>query len=214
LPVLSQAEVQGLGAGGRLVVFGDGSQTLTLAGHWTAQPTQTIGGTKFVPYSNGSTSLLVMQSVPVTVNSKLTIPTIGVGSPSGDTDLPPPQANAAALTPLATGTVVFEPVDPSQLLTLVTASSIKITLQDTTSPTPTLVFNEATGMLEEMIPSATGEGVSLMLDGLGEEWVFVGSGTLPPSSSDGDNSCDAGEQRNTWWTDDGHSWDGWDRRPT
>jgi hypothetical protein len=182
LPVLSQAEVQSLGAGGRLVVLGDGSESLTLAGTWTAQPAQVIGQTTFVRYTDGAASLLVMKGVPVTVAPKLVIPTLAAGPPSADTDLRPAQAKATALTPLAIGAVTLEAVDPTQVISLIQSSEITITLQPA-PPMPSLVFDEATGMLMEMIPSAAGAAASLMMDNFGEEWLFVAPGALPPPPS-------------------------------
>jgi hypothetical protein len=179
LPVLSQAEAQSLGAGGRLVVLGDGSQTLTLAGTWTAKPAQTIGQTSFTPYTDGAASLLVMKGVPVTVAPSLVIPTLAAGPPSADTDLSPAQAKATALKPLATGAVVLEQVDPTQLISLIRNSQIPITLQPATPPAPSLVFDEATGTLMEMVPSSAGVAAALMQDGFGEEWLFVAPGALP-----------------------------------
>jgi hypothetical protein len=185
LPVLSQAEVQSLGAGGRLVVVGDGSQTLTLAGTWTAKPAQTIGQTSFVPYTDGAASLLVMKGVPVTVAPTLVIPTLAGGSPSMDTDLTPAQAKATALKPLANGAVVLEQVDPTQLISLIKNSQIPITLQPSAPSAPSLVFDEATGTLMEMVPSGAGTAAALMVDGFGEEWLFVAPGAIPTRSSAG-----------------------------
>ena len=46
---------------------------------------------------------------------------------------------------------------------------------------PLLVFNEATGTLQEEVPAANGTPASLTIDGLGEEWLFVGAAVRSPA---------------------------------
>ena len=177
LPILSAGEARSLAGGGRLTVLGDGSQTLTLAGPWTSQGTQTIGATTFAAYRNGPASVLVASGVPVTVNAALTIPTVRAQVLSTHTDR---ATGAFGLRTLATGAVTFEAVDPTQLIALIRNSSAAPSLA--TPAAKTLVFDEATGTLREAVPAAAGAGASLMIDGFGEEWLFV-AGVLNPGDT-------------------------------
>jgi hypothetical protein len=109
------------------------------------------------------------------------------GQPAKDPVAPdtPTAAQEEATGPISA--VAIEQVNPSQLLSLIQGSNITIPVQEVGSTTSgaqqTLLFDENTGALMLAIDSAelSATAPSLLIDSLGEEWVFVPNGSTTAS---------------------------------
>ncbi len=174
-PFLTLSQAQSLAPDGKLAVIGDGNQPFELIKPasgvaWTAGASVMVGQTGYVPWTNGTTTVLVIN-----------------GQPAKDPVAPdtPTAAQEEATGPISA--VAIEQVNPSQLLSLIQGSNITIPVQEVGSTTSgaqqTLLFDENTGALMLAIDSAelSATAPSLLIDSLGEEWVFVPNGSTTAS---------------------------------
>ena len=170
VPHLSLSQVQSLAPDGKLVVFGDGNQLFNLmkptnGPAWTPGAAVTIGQTGFVPWTTGTTTVLV-------INGQ-------TASDPSDTPAPQP-AQAAAGAPISA--VAIEPANPSELMSLIQGGNITIPVKEsvatTSNGTQTLLFDENTGALTLTVDGGAPSEPALLIDSLGEEWVLIpGVGT-------------------------------------
>jgi hypothetical protein len=168
-PFLTLSQAQSLAPDGKLAVIGDGNQPFELIKPasgvaWTAGASVMVGQTGYVPWTNGTTTVLVIN-----------------GQPAKDPVAPDaPTAAQDAAGPISA--VAIEQVNPSQLLSLIQGSNITIPVQEVGSTASgaqqTLLFDENTGALMLAIDSAelSATAPSLLIDSLGEEWVLVPNG--------------------------------------
>ena len=186
---------------GKLIVIGNGNQILNLIKPasgvaWTPGAVQTIGHTSFVPWTNGATTVRVISGQPaidpVAADASVaSLPTLGGARAQ-------PTAAVASRASGPIGAVAFERVDPAELLSLIRGSKIRIADDEAASPASdeaqTLLFDEDTGVLMAAAPSpSTTSERALLIDGLGEEWVFVPHRTAAASEMPGARST-----RSTW----------------
>jgi hypothetical protein len=199
-PNLTLAQAKSLAPDGKLIVIGNGNQILNLIKPasgvaWTPGALQTIGHTSFVPWTNGATTVRVISGQPATDPvaadaAVASLPTVG-----GVRAQPATAVGPRASGPI--GAVAFERVDPSELLSLIRGSKIRIADDEAASPasdeSQTLLFDEDTGALMLAAPSPSTSEPALLVDGLGEEWVFVPHRTAGASEMPG-----ARPTRSTW----------------
>ena len=169
LPFLTLSQIQSLAPDGKLVVIGDGNLTFQLIKPsnglaWTAGTSVTVGQTGYVPWTTGSTTVLVMKGQPAT-------------DPAA---VPAPQPAEPEGGPISA--VAIEPANPSELMSLIQGGNITIPVQEsvaTTSNGPqTLLFDEGTGALLLTVNNQVSSEPALLIDSLGEEWVLIpGVGT-------------------------------------
>lgn len=166
-PNLTLTQAQTMAPNGHLVVIGNGNQIVQLIKpssgvEWTAGAAQTIGQSQFVPWTTGSTTVLVIQ-----------------GQPARDPVAPLPAP------PAEFGAVALEQVDPAQLMSLIQGSSIQIPVKTvaSTDAAQTLLFDEQTGALVLTVDNAALSTTepSLLVDSLGEEWMLLPAGGVPPT---------------------------------
>ncbi len=66
-------------------------------------------------------------------------------------------------------------------MSLLQGDQIRVVLQSQRAAAP-LLFDEASGTWRSGAPGGAGAAVSLMMDDVGEEWLYVGVGTLPAAA--------------------------------
>jgi len=163
-PNLTLAQARSLAPDGKLVVIGNGNQILNLMKPasgvaWTQGATQKIGQTSFVPWTNGTTTVRVI-----------------LGQPAMDPVAAGSSVASNPTKPIAA--VAFEKVDPSKLLSLINASSIRIAADQgapaESDPQQALLFDESTGaFMLSGDDDRSASGPAWLVDGLGEEWVLM-----------------------------------------
>ena len=169
LPFLTLSQIQSLAPDGKLVVIGDGNLTFQLIKPtngpvWTAGTSVTIGQTGYVPWTTGSTTVLVINGQPASDPAAVPAPL-------------PAEPGGAPISAVA-----IEPTNPSELMSLIHGGNITIPVQEsvaTTSNGPqTLLFDEDTGALMLTVNNRISSEPALLIDSLGEEWVLIpGVGT-------------------------------------
>jgi hypothetical protein len=83
--------------------------------------------------------------------------------------------------------IVFEPMNPARRMALLQGDQIRIPMQarPTVGPAAAWLFDEAAGTLTAHLPPSGASGRGVMVDDLGEEWLYIGAGALQAATAPG-----------------------------